>query len=622
MHDIQSIIDNLYTNTGASIMLFVPEAILCTVMVLLLLVRIIKITEKLDVFWVALVGAIAALIATNFWSLFAGPLQIPADTIKAFYSDEALKALGWPAEIVTRVELFTGMLVYDGFTVLLRAVLTSFLVLFLLFTRLTQVPDKAERADVYTLAFGATVGMCLMASANHMLTVFLAVEMASVPSYVLAGMLKGQRKSSEAALKYAVYGAGAAGVMLYGISLIAGVLNTLHLPTMAAELSKIIEQGMGNDAAMVLALGGLMLGVGLAFKLSAVPFHFWCPDVFEGASAEVAAFLSIASKAGALALLVRVAIGLGVAGPAEHKEQVAAVEPAMALASAGLYALAEEEEPAATAAAAQTENTEAAGGTTAETPPAADQTEETLAGPAPSASGRTNPVRHFIGQLVAFLAIITCTFGNLTAYGQTNAKRLLAYSTIAHAGYMMMAVPPILALAGADPAGAQAAVSSLAIYIIVYVFMNLTAFACVAFLHDQIGSDELADYAGLIHHNPKVVIMLSLTLFSLVGLPPLAGFIGKFAIFAAVADGWTQTGQNYLMVLLLAGGLNTAISLFYYLRVAKIMTMEAAPESRTACQLGRPQLVFLAVLTVPTALLMLYWQPLKDLADHAVEKLL
>jgi len=455
-----------------------------------------------------------------------------------------------------------------------------------------------------------------------MLTVFLAVEMASVPSYVLAGMLKGQRKSSEAALKYAVYGAGAAGVMLYGISLIAGVLNTLHLPTMAVELSKIIEQGMGNDAAMVLALGGLMLGVGLAFKLSAVPFHFWCPDVFEGASAEIAAFLSIASKAGALALLVRVAIGLGVAGPAEHKEQVAAVEPAMALASAGLYALAEEEEPAATASAAQTENTEADSGTPEEASPAADRTEENSAGPALPASASTNPVRNFIGQLVAFLAIITCTFGNLTAYGQTNAKRLLAYSTIAHAGYMMMAVPPILALAGADPAGAQAAVASLAIYIIVYVFMNLTAFACVAFLHDQIGSDELADYAGLIHHNPKVVIMLSLTLFSLVGLPPLAGFIGKFAIFAAVADGWTQTGQNYLMVLLLAGGLNTAISLFYYLRVAKIMTMEAAPESRTACQLGRLQLVFLAVLTVPTALLMLYWQPLKDLADNAVKGLL
>ena len=610
MHDIQSLIDNLYADTQTSIGLFVPEAILCTVMVLLLLVRIIKVTEKLDVFWVALVGAVAALVSTEFWHL-------------------------WNS--VAPQELFTGMLVYDGFTVLLRAVLTGFMVLFLLFTRLTQVPDEAERADVYTLAFGATVGMCLMASANHMLTVFLAVEMASVPSYVLAGMLKGQRKSSEAALKYAVYGAGAAGVMLYGISLIAGVLNTLHLPTMAVALDGLFPAATSPSGGtlMVLALGGLMLGVGLAFKLSAVPFHFWCPDVFEGASAEIAAFLSIASKAGALALLVRVAIGLGVAGPTEHKEAVAAVEPAMPLAAAGLYALAEEEEePPAPTTAATNVTPEDNDATPLEEAPSSDAAEDATTAeavpPVETSDGQANPVpaaasypvRNFIGQLVAFLAIITCTFGNLAAYGQTNAKRLLAYSTIAHAGYMMMAVPPILALAGADPAGAQAAVSGLAIYIIVYVFMNLTVFACVAFLHDQIGSDELADYAGLIHHNPKVVIMLSLTLFSLVGLPPLAGFIGKFAIFASVANGWTQTGQNYLMVLLLAGGLNTAISLFYYLRVAKIMTMEAAPESRTACQLGRPQMFFLAILTVPTALLMLYWQPLKHLADHAVKGLL
>lgn len=610
MHDIQSLIDGLYLDTQTSIGLFVPEAILCTVMVLLLLVRIIKFTENLDVFWVALVGAVAALVSTEFWHLF--PI---------FNSN--------PEEFARR-ELFTGMLVYDGFTVLLRAVLTGFMVLFLLFTRLTQVPDRAERADVYTLAFGATVGLCLMASANHMLTVFLAVEMASVPSYVLAGMLKGQRKSSEAALKYAVYGAGAAGVMLYGISLIAGVLNTLHLPTMAVELDRLVPT-LSGDALMVLALGGLMLGVGLAFKLSAVPFHFWCPDVFEGASAEIAAFLSIASKAGALALLVRVAIGLGIAGPPEPGESIA---PAAPLASAGLYALAEEEEePAAPAAATETANTADNGATPTEETPSADTAEDTPAEPTPPApatnepasaaavAAGTNPVRNFIGQLVAFLAIITCTFGNLTAYGQTNAKRLLAYSTIAHAGYMMMAVPPILALAGTDPAGAEAAVSGLAIYIIVYVFMNLTAFACVAFLHDQIGSDELADYAGLMHHNPKVVIMLCLTLFSLVGLPPLAGFIGKFAIFASVANGWTQTGQNYLMVLLLAGGLNTAISLFYYLRVAKIMTMEAAPESRTACHLSRPQMVFLALLTFPTAVLMLWWEPLKALADNAVASL-
>ena len=143
--------------------------------------------------------------------------------------------------------------------------------------------------------------------------------MASVPSYVLAGILKGRRRASEAALKYAVYGAGAAGVMLYGISLLAGLLGTAHLPTMAARLVEMdipamIASGEGGSQLMVLALAALMIMVGLAFKLSAVPFHFWCPDVFEGAAAEVDAFLSVASKGAAMALLVRVALGVTTGG--------------------------------------------------------------------------------------------------------------------------------------------------------------------------------------------------------------------------------------------------------------------------------------------------------------------
>ena len=162
---------------------------------------------------------------------------------------------------------------------------------------------------------GAILGMCIMASANHLLTIFLGVEMASVPSYALAGMLKGRRKSSEAALKYSIYGAGTAGIMLYGISLLGGALGSCHLPTMTHHLVAFIQNGTIGDRTMVLVLGGLMLMVGLAFKLSAVPFHFWCPDVFEGASAEVAGFLSVASKAAALALLIRVTVGFGFIAP-------------------------------------------------------------------------------------------------------------------------------------------------------------------------------------------------------------------------------------------------------------------------------------------------------------------
>ncbi len=147
---------------------------------------------------------------------------------------------------------------------------------------------------------------------------------------------------------------------------------------------------------------------------------------------------------------------------------------------------------------------------------------------------------------MALLAIVTCTFGNLAAYGQTNIKRLLAYSTIAHAGYMMMAMPPMLALLGSDVHGAQGAVAALVIYIAVYLFMNLGAFAVVAFLRDAMHSEEIADYAGLLRRCPGVAICFSIILLSLIGLPPLSGFLGKFAVFAALTDAFRATGRAYL----------------------------------------------------------------------------
>ncbi len=238
--------------------------------------------------------------------------------------------------------------------------------------------------------------------------------MASVPCYVLAGFLRNRRKSSEAALKYAVYGAGAAGIMLFGMSLLAGVLGSAHLPTMAQRLAELLESGAGGERTLVLLLGGLMLMVGVAFKLAAVPFHFWAPDVFEGASAEVAAFLSVASKAAALALLVRLA---------------------------AVFSF----------------------------------------NPDPVLLQNLAPVRQFIGLMIAVLAAVTCTFGNLAAYGQTNMKRLLAYSTIAHAGYMMMPVAAAVVMIGNNIEGARDAVSAMAVYIGIYLFMNLAAFAGVAF---------------------------------------------------------------------------------------------------------------------------------------------
>jgi NADH-quinone oxidoreductase subunit N len=475
--------ENLFDSAfRTSLVAFRPELAICATILALLLVRMVAAGWKNGAFYVTLAGSPLAL----YYTLAPNSVENPP------------------------LEIFSGMLVYDSFSVYMRALLLLFVVLFTVFTQVTGVPSLATQGEFYVLILGAVLGMCLMVSANHMLMVFLGFEMASVPSYALAGFLKHRRSSGEAALKYAVFGAGAAGVMLYGISLLVGTLGSAHLPTMALQLADLLQSNPGGDRIMVLLLGGLMVMVGLAFKLSAVPFHFWAPDVFEGATAEVAAFLSIASKAAALALLVRLTFGLGYL--------------------------------------------------------------ET------SLSAALEPARQYMVGLIGLLAVITCTFGNLAAYGQTNMKRLLAYSTIAHAGYMMMAVVAAVALLDTPvmgPAKAQGAIAALGFYIAIYLFMNLGAFAVVAFLRDALGSEQIDDYAGLVRRSPGLTICMALILFSLLGLPPLAGFAAKFTIFYALYDA-------RLLVLLAIGVLNTVLSLFYYLRVVKVMTFVPEPDGRPA----------------------------------------
>jgi len=566
---------------SSSVGLFLPELMICATICLMLLVRVLDNEQRISIFWVAVVGTGLAL-------LLAQPLR-----------------LLFEPDAIPRVQIFTGLLIVDPFTVMMRSLLLFSVLLFLFLTRLSGIPDKQDSADIYSLVLGATLGLCLMVSANHLLIVFLAVEMASLPSYVLAGMLKGRRTGSEAALKYAIYGAGTAGGMLYGISLVCGLVGSAHLPTMAVLLAEQFG-GYGSGELMVLSLGGLMIGVGLAFKLSAVPFHFWCPDVFHGACAEVNAFLSVTSKAAALALLVRVAIGFGMVPPMDSQQ-------------AGKIAVQLE-------APADQEATADATFVAARIPVSAgiEEAKATSTDPRQDQISKLAPVRSFIGRFIALIAIITCTFGNLAAYGQTNIKRLLAYSTIAHAGYMMMAIAPLMALAGVAPDAAEQAVAGLVIYLIVYVFMNIGAFAVVAFIRNTIGSEEIADYSGLVRSSPGIAICFTLMLFSLVGLPPLAGFIGKFAIFASLAEGFSITGQAYLMVLLVVGGLNTAISLFYYLRVVRVMTIDDPPDPLPATlPLGQSGSgIFVFLLTIPTAVLIVAWEPISNAATAAANFLL
>jgi NADH-quinone oxidoreductase subunit N len=254
---------------GESLWAFRPELTLCATILALLAVKIVWPRWSTSAFYVTLAGLAVAIFLADPWNRFQdGGVLLPAP-----------------------IETFTGTMVFDTFTVFLRGLLLMFVLLFTTFTQVAGQQNQEDMTEFYVLMLGALVGMCLMISANHVLIVMLGVEMASVPCYVLAGMQRYRPKASEASLKYAVFGAGAAGVMLYGLSLLAGALGTAHLPTMAARLAQLIESGAGAERTLVLALGGLMLMVGVAFKLSAFPFHFWAPDVFEGATAEVAAFL-------------------------------------------------------------------------------------------------------------------------------------------------------------------------------------------------------------------------------------------------------------------------------------------------------------------------------------------
>ena len=525
-NSINQLITDLPTQIGSDVTAFLSELVLCGTVVALLLGRLLGIDRKMPGHWIAMAGTLIAF-GIAFGNVYAnGPdaYQVGEDA-----------------------QLFSGLLVNDGLTVFFRLFLLVFLVLVIALTVLSGIPDNEDGPDFYTLLIGATIGMMLMASANHLLMLFLAVEMASVPSYVMVGFLKGKRLSSEAALKYVVYGAGAAGVMLYGTSLVAGMLGTGQLHLVAEKLRDLLtsEVGVGTDmstaAVRTIVLGVMMILVGLAFKLSLVPFHFWCPDAFEGAPAEVGGFLSVASKAAAFALLIRVV----------HQ-----------LTGFGDLAV-------------------------------------------PLAIG------------LGVIAVVSSTFGNLAAYFQTNVKRMLAYSTIAHAGYMLTGVVAMLvALEDGNQMLATDCVEGVLFYLSVYLFMNLGAFAIVALIRNRTYSEEIADYRGLKSECPWLCVMMAVCLFSLVGLPPLGGFVAKFFVLAPV---WEAASIHWSMGVLVGFALlNTVFSLFYYLKVPVAMFIVDRPEDARPARTGSTEAVFVLLLTAP--ILLLGMSPLISKLSLAAER--
>jgi len=491
---------------------FLPELVVAGGVVLLLLCRLVKAFDRVHL----------------------GGLSVGVLTI-------ALLAAGFQFRDTDQIAgpFFSGMLASDPFAWLVRVLIVAAALLTALLTRLTGIPDREDSADFHALLLGGTLGMMLMASANHLMMVFIAVEMASLPGYALAGFLKGKKKGSEAALKYVVYGAAASGIMLYGITLIVGTFGTGFLP----DLAKAVASRDHLEPAVL--AGFTLLFVGLGFKLAAVPFHFWCPDVFEGAAAEVAGFLSVASKAAAVALTARILLTFQAA-------------------TNGSWFIPES-----------------------------------------------------LGLGVAAIAALTVTFGNLAAFGQTNLKRLLAYSTIAHAGYMLLAVAVVT----------PQAASAVLYYLAAYVLMNQGAFAVVALVRNLTGSEEIDAYRGLVWRSPLLAVTMALFLFSLLGFPPLAGFAGKFQVFESVyeaAKAATASGKSNLGFafygLLGVGALNTAASAYYYLRVVRTMILDEEEHASPPVATGGVSPGASVYLTVLAALLIavgVIWNPLTAACERA-----
>ncbi len=353
-----------------------------------------------------------------------------------------------------------------------------------------DVKEVGQKGEFYLIIIISTLGACLLSAASDLIMVFLALETLSIPLYILAAFKRDDPRSAESGMKYFLFGSFASALMLYGLSLLYGFTGQTNLYSIAEFLS------VGTMADMPIAvLGALVLVVvGFGFKISAAPFHFWTPDVYEGAPTPVTAYLSVASKAASFALLMRFFI---------------AVFPVTLVVG-------------------------------------------------------NQVIQDFWVNLMVVLAVVSMTLGNLLALPQRNIKRLLAYSSIAQAGYTLIGVA---AIQSQEASG----VAAVGFYMFMYTFTNLLAFAVVILFSESTGSETIADLAGLNRRSPWLALALTIALLSLAGIPPAAGFFGKFFLFNAAVEA-------DLTWLAIVGVLNSIVALYYYLVVIKVMYVDRSED--------------------------------------------
>ena len=430
------------------------------------------------------------------------------------------------------VQVSRGLIAVDTFALFFKVLfLISAALTVLMSIRFLEV-EGTRAGEYYFLILCATLGMMFMAGGTDLITLFIGLETMAVSFYILTGFLKPSRRSNEAAVKYFLLGAFSLGILLYGMSLMYGLSGTTNLRMIATALA-----GQESDPRLILAV--ILVVAGMGFKIAAVPFHMWAPDVYEGAPTPITGFLSVGSKAASFAMLLRIFI-----------ESL----PTMRVSTS-------------------------------------------------AAIGASSPEVGW-GLLFYVLAVVTMTVGNFAALTQSNLKRMLAYSSIAHAGYLLIGAVT----------GTARGITAMLVYLFVYAFMQLGAFAVIAMMRraDVVG-DELKDLNGLFFRQPFAAVAMLLFMLSLGGIPPTAGFMGKFWLFGAAIE----SGYIWLAVI---GVLNSAVSLYYYIRIVVYMMLKNEPVGSEPKQ--TPALAFaLGVAVVATLLLGVYPQPLFEFAQASAATL-
>jgi NADH-quinone oxidoreductase subunit N len=483
----------MYLNYLANISRYIPEMLLVGLMVGLILIEATYEDDdknKRYIFIATFVGLVATLVSL------------------------IVNLCGKP------VVIFSNSMVIDPFSTVMKMVMVLGTMGAYYLSTISKDIYESLKTEFIIMAVGILIGGFILASANNMLMVFIGIETLSIISYVMASLKKNDERSSEAGLKYSLYGGISSGLMLFGMSHMFGVLGTIQFAGIAANIAKLDQTQI-----LILMPSFVLFFAGIGYKIAAVPFHMWSPDVYEGSPTPVTAFFAIVPKMAGIAGLIRVTMIF-------------------------------------------------------------------FSTPGPLQVG-------WVGLLMV-IAALTMTVGNVTAIGQKSVKRMLAYSSISHAGIMLSGLTVMN----------QIGVRAIVFYGITYLFMTLVAFYVTSIVQDKYGNDHFDRFQGLIYRYPFMAIMMTAVMFSLAGVPPLAGFIGKYNIIVALVN------SNYFSLAIILV-LNSVVSAYYYLKIVRLMTLKPQETDEQIEGFGFLNQMIIVVMTAPVFILGIFWESIMTIAGNA-----